>query len=453
MTVILIIEDEPLIRQNTAEALELFGYSVLLAENGASGIQMVTEYRPDLIICDIMMPESDGYSVLQALQSDPATATVPFIFMSALADRKSVRRGMEVGADDYITKPFTSQELVTAVQTRLAKASTAAAFYQQHLEQVHKNPEQFEGAASPPDGDAQELIGRTLHGYQFWDKIGEGGVGIVYQAYQPAIGRDVAIKVLRPKYARNPEFLRRFETEAELVARLEHPHIIPLYDYWNSDEKAFLVMRLVRGGSLRTAIETQRQWPLTHIARLLDQVADALSVAHSYGIIHRDLKPDNILLDERQNAYLTDFGLAKHLVDFPAGRITDPTQLLSILADKKYADEQGVTLHLTDDDVLVGTPAYLSPEQLLGNTPSIQSDIYSLGMTLYELLVGQPPFLGTTAAVVMQQLSASIPSVHAMRDDVPDKIDKVLQIATDKDWNNRYPDVLTLAEEFRKSTS
>src|SRR5579859_1345005 len=137
--------------------------------------------------------------------------------MSALADRQSVRRGMDLGADDYVTKPFTAKELITAVQTRLAKAASAAAFHRQHVASVPS----IQDVQSFDDGSTQELIGRTLHGYQFWEKIGEGGVGIVYQAYQPAIGRDVAIKVLRTKYASNPEFLRRFETEAELVARLE----------------------------------------------------------------------------------------------------------------------------------------------------------------------------------------------------------------------------------------
>src|SRR5690349_9294426 len=151
---------------------------------------------------------------------------------------------------------------------------------------------------------------QTIRGYELQELIGEGGFGAIYRAYQPLLKREVAIKVILPQYANNPDFIRRFEVEAELVARLEHPNIVPLFDYWREPDSAYLVMRLLRGGSLKDTLAKGAIAP-EHAATILDQIASALSLAHRNGVIHRDIKPGNILLDDEGNAYLTDFGIAK----------------------------------------------------------------------------------------------------------------------------------------------
>jgi len=189
-------------------------------------------------------------------------------------------------------------------------------------------------------------INRIIKGYELREQIGAGGFGAVYRAYQPSVGREVAIKVILPERANQPDFIRRFEVEAQLIARLEHPHIVPLYDYWRDPEGAFLVMRWLRG-NLRTALK-QGAWSPEAGARLLNQLASALAVAHREGIIHRDIKPDNILLDEDDNAYLADFGIAKNL----------------------HADSA------TEEGKLVGSPAYITPEQIKGDPVSAKTDIY-----------------------------------------------------------------------------
>jgi DNA-binding response OmpR family regulator/tRNA A-37 threonylcarbamoyl transferase component Bud32 len=446
MTRILIIEDEEAIRQNIVETLMYEGFETLEAANGLDGVQTALQGAPDLILCDVMMPELDGYDVLRQLQSQPPTAMTPFIFLTALADRSYVRYGMALGADDYLTKPFTPDELLDTIQTRLAKHATRLKLYAEQVAAAPQVPVDNETTPS------QSLIGMTMNGYQIWEKIGEGGAGTVYKAYQASIGRDVAIKVLRQKYADNTEFIHRFQTEAELVARLEHPHIIPLYDYWHNANGVYVVMRWLRGGSVHHALEQGSNWSLDRVRHLFSQVCDALSVAHSVGIIHRDLKPDNILLDERGNAYLTDFGLAKNLFS-GTGEGLEAQDLATLLdAQNDFFKQQPTsTLYITDSEQLAGTPAYLSPEQIRLEPLSVQSDIYSLGITLYELLTGKPPFIGTLGEVVLKHLEQDLPPARENRPDLPKAIDEVIQRATAKDWRARYPDALSFATDFRKA--
>jgi CheY-like chemotaxis protein/tRNA A-37 threonylcarbamoyl transferase component Bud32 len=447
MTIVLVIEDEDMIRQNIAETLDYEGFTTIQAENGLTGVELALNNVPDLIICDIMMPELDGYEVLRRLQNEPQTAVIPFIFLTALAERHYMRYGMALGADDYLTKPCTPDELLSSIQTRLAKHAAAVKIYKSlaHAQAPAASTNDLEAAP-------QSLIGMTINGYQIWEKIGEGGAGTVYKAYQPTIGRDVAIKVLRQKYANNTEFIHRFQTEAELVARLEHPHIIPLYDYWHDTNGVYIVMRWLRGGSLHTSLEQKGQWSISAIQHLLDQVTDALSVAHSVGIIHRDLKPDNILLDERGNAYLTDFGLAKNLFSGAGDTLPEQDLLALLEAQNDFFKQQPTsTLYITDSEQLAGTPAYLSPEQIRLEPLSVQSDIYSLGITLYETLTGTHPFTGTLGEVVLKHLHNPLPFAHDHRPELPRAIDDVIQRATTKDWRARYPDALSLASDFRKA--
>ncbi|MGW8225073.1 MAG: serine/threonine-protein kinase, partial [Anaerolineales bacterium] len=204
----------------------------------------------------------------------------------------------------------------------------------------------------------------AIKGYQLVDLIGEGAYGAVYRARQETVEREVAVKIILPQYASQPDFIRRFESEAQLVAQLEHIHIVPLYDYWRDPEGAYLVMRLMKGGSLQDLI-TQGPLPLLQTAGLLDQVGSALSAAHRRGIIHRDLKPANILLDEEGNGYLSDFGIAKAL---------------------------GEQADLTVTGAILGTPAFITPEQVQSRPVSPQTDIYALGVLLFNMLTGEHPF-------------------------------------------------------------
>lgn len=272
------------------------------------------------------------------------------------------------------------------------------------------------------------LVTKDLpRGYELREKIGSGGFGTVYKAYQPGIDREVAIKIVNSEFANDPGYIRRFEAEAQVVAHLEHPRIVPLYDFWREPDAAYLVMRYLRGGCLLSLLQ---HGPFrTQVAiELVNQIADGLMAAHRQGVIHGDIKPENILLDEAENFYLSDFGIA-----------------MSFGLDGKDPAKASY---------LLGSPKYIAPEQLLGQTTSPQTDQYSLGIALYEALSGEHPFPhDSLAQIIEKQLHASLPAIHDQRPEIPKEVDQVLKQATAKDPAARFPDVLAFAAAFRHAIS
>lgn len=269
------------------------------------------------------------------------------------------------------------------------------------------------------------LSGKVIKGYNIHEPISRGRFGTIYHASQPRVNREVAIKVIEPQYANHPEFVRNFEIEAQLVARLEHIHIVPLYDYWREPDRAFLVMRWLRGGSLRESLIANGPWSLKATAQLLDQVASALALAHRSGVIHRDIKPDNILLDEENNALLTDFGVATTIVPGETAK----SQVTA-----------------------AGTPAYMAPELFMGQPATVRTDIYALGIMLYEMLTNTRPFPEkTTEELAYQHISVPIPSLQSTGLDLPHELNPVIWRATAKTPRARFTDVLELASAFRSA--
>ena len=197
--------------------------------------------------------------------------------------------------------------------------------------------------------------GQMLGPYRIISQVGQGGMATVYKAYQPSMDRNVAIKVLPGQLAESREFTARFQQEARIIARLEHPHILPVFDYGESGGVSYFVMRYLEAGTLKTKMEAGTlSW--NEIDRLFTQLAEALGYAHSQGVIHRDLKPANALVDSQGNLFLTDFGIAKLL--------------------------ESASPRLTQTDAIMGTPAYISPEQAKAVKVDQRSDIYSLGIIL-----------------------------------------------------------------------
>ncbi|NWF67675.1 MAG: protein kinase [Chloroflexi bacterium] len=262
-----------------------------------------------------------------------------------------------------------------------------------------------------------EFIGKVVRDFVVQERIGRGGMATVYRAFQPVVNRDVALKVMRlDKEGEIEDFRRRFAHEAKLIAALEHIHILPIYDYGLYNANAYIAMRLLRGGTL-TDLLRDGPLPINRAADLFTQVARGLAYAHSKGVIHRDLKPSNILLDDAGNAYLTDFGLAK-LIESES--------------------------QITKSGNVVGTPAYMAPEQLRGDPLDHRSDIYSLGIILYQMVTGRPPFeapSGEVISIIYKHLEETPKPPSEINPDVPPQIEEIILKALQKKPEDRYQSV------------
>ena len=269
----------------------------------------------------------------------------------------------------------------------------------------------------------ENLVGKTLGQYQIVQEIGRGGMAVVYKAYQPSLTRYVAIKVLPPQFSFDHDFIERFVREARGAAMLHHPNIITIHDVSEQDGIHYFVMEYLTGKTLG-AVMAETPMTLPRIAYIVSQVASALDHAHSQGLIHRDVKPNNIIVDEARNDHvkLMDFGLVR------AGQ------------DSK----------LTRAGMILGTPAYMSPEQAQGEDVDHCTDIYSLGVVLYHMLTGTVPFARTTpAAVLMAHVAYDPPSIMQLNPSVPKPVEAVVLKAMAKDRRQRYQSAGQLAHDVQ----
>ena len=267
------------------------------------------------------------------------------------------------------------------------------------------------------------LIGKTLGQYQIVEQIGQGGMATVFKAYQPTLDRYVAVKALLAQQALATGFYERFMHEARTVARLNHPNILPIIDFGQQDGTSYIVMKLVSGSTLRERLN--QPLDLAETARFIEQIAAALDHAHGKGVLHRDVKPSNVLLDEGDWVQLADFGLAK-----------------LVASDVK----------LTASGASVGTPAYMSPEQAQGLEIDLRTDVYALGVILYEMLTGQAPFQAATPmAVMLQHMSADPPSPCKTNPALPLAVEDVTLKSLEKKPNRRYASAGELARALQEA--
>jgi hypothetical protein len=270
-----------------------------------------------------------------------------------------------------------------------------------------------------------DLIGKTIGQYEIVEKIGVGGMATVYKAYQASINRYVAIKILPTQFAHDPNFVKRFTQEAKAIAALEHPYILPVYDFGTQEGLTYMVMRYIEGGTLAGLMGQ----PMSNerIVEIVGNMARALDYAHSQGVVHRDIKPSNILIDKHGEVLLTDFGIAKVMQDSGGTQLTGTGSIL-------------------------GTPEYMSPEQAEGVSVDHRSDLYSLGVVLYELLTGQPPYQAKTPlAVVLMHVKEPLPLPHTINPNVAEPLEQVVLKAMAKDRNQRYQTAAEMEQALKNA--
>lgn len=283
--------------------------------------------------------------------------------------------------------------------------------------------------SSPVTASPDPLVGTCLEGrYRIDALIARGGMSAVYLGLDLRLGRAVAVKVMDARYGTDSLFLRRFEFEARAVAGLRHPGLVAVYDQSVDAGTAFLVMELVEGGSLRELLRERGPMPPHAVVAVADPVLGALGTAHRAGLVHRDVKPENVLISDSGEVKVADFGLVRAVA------------------------EAGVT----SASVILGTAAYLSPEQVESTTADARSDVYSMGVMIFEMLTGRTPFRGDTPlSLAYQRLTYDVPAPGDVIAGVPPELDEIVLRATERAPANRYPDgfamqeaILTMADEL-----
>lgn len=339
---ILVVDDENAVRNNLARMLRLEGFEVLEADEGQAALELAIRELPDLVISDVMMPVMNGHQLLEALRANSSTATIPVVFLTALTDRADRRQGMNLGADDYLGKPFTRDDVLDTVQARMRRA---------------KAMEKSTPAAVEPSSSVQ------VKGYRIVRHIGGGGMSEVFLAQRESDGQELALKLLDTRASNQGSMLDRFIQECELLEQINHPNVARVFGHGFTDTHAFITMEYFAHGDVRERMDKGVS-PFEALVVAM-QVALALSQIHGQGIVHRDLKPANLMQRADGSVALIDFGVAKN-----ARRSLEHTQ----------------------HGEIVGSPYYMSPEQAAGKAVSPASDLYGLGAIFYEMVTGKKPY-------------------------------------------------------------
>jgi CheY-like chemotaxis protein len=417
---VLFVDDSDEVRKSFRRMLVAAGYSVREASNGIEATALVGTEELDLVISDVHMPDMDGVELLKRVhETDP---DLPVLLLSGDPDLQSAMRAVEYGAVEYLEKPVELEKFQASVRRALDVR-------RQRLEAREAVALRSGRQPQPATMDTNALEGALLAGrYRVGALLGSGGMGSVYEGTREDLGgMPVALKVLHPGISQDVDVLRRFRREAHVVGAINHPNIVRILDFqMPTDEPAFIVMERLEGASLGDAIRRARQFSVEDIAWIAVQVLAGLAAAHGANVIHRDLKPDNVFLTA-----LPEVADVVKLLDFGVAKLTESPW-----------DER-----LTQTGVVMGTPAYMAPEQARGESADARSDLYAVGCLIFEALTGRPPFVASNYNAVMFQINQSTPpSLDELRPDLDPQFCAVVKRSMEKDLDARFQTARIFAE-------
>jgi CheY-like chemotaxis protein/tRNA A-37 threonylcarbamoyl transferase component Bud32 len=483
---ILIVDDVEENRAVLARRLGREGYDVDSVATGEAALDRIGTGAFDLVLLDVLMPGMDGFAVLERIKSNPETRRIPVIMISALDDLSSVVRCIEHGAEDYLAKPFDPVLLrarigaslekkrwhdreadylkqvsrvidaagavehgtyaagalgaVTARDDELGRLarvfdSMAAGIrarevkLREQLRELRADvsiaTSEFESTQANAANEAADVLrlGSVLaNRYEVLAVVGRGGMGIVYRARDRELNEDVAIKAIRQEFLADTVAAERFKSEIRLARRISHRNVVRTHDLGEADGMLFVTMEYVRGIDVRELLTTRGKLGVASTIALARQFAEALAVAHSAGVIHRDVKPENALIDSEGVLKVMDFGIAR-------------------LAE--------ATSTRTQTGMIVGTPAYMAPEQLVGEEVDQRADLYALGVVMYECLAGHAPFQAPSAvALIGKVLTTEAPPPSAKSADVPPALSALVMRLLSKSRDDRPENAGALIEQL-----
>jgi CheY-like chemotaxis protein/predicted Ser/Thr protein kinase len=484
---LLVVDDMPGPRKVLVRVLEHLGYDVIAAPGGLEALEIAGSQRIDLILSDIEMPECDGFALLERLKASDATRDIPVIVVSGLDDTPNVVRCIELGAEDHLAKPFDGVLLQARVRallerkrlrdhelvylSRVAQLTVAAeevqsgtytsgslatlahqddelgrlarvfdrvvSGWQSREARLRRRLKQFgdeiRRSTARPSLELELLPGFGVlapgelfaERYELVEELGRGGMGVVYRARDRELGEEVAIKVMRADLLKSdPGLIERLKMEIRLARRITHQNVVRSHDFGEWEGKHFLTMEYVRGITVERLLEAQGRLSVASTLTIGTQLAEALAVAHEQHIIHRDIKPANLLVDDAGILKVTDFGLARPLDNTPG---------------------------LTQHGAVVGTPRYMPPEQLFGNTVDEKSDLFSAGAVLYECLTGLPPFDADTPTQIVAKLVDGPPAaIETLVPDVPPALAAVVARLVQYEPRDRVQSARELVDLLRE---
>jgi len=413
MKKILIVEDDLALLETLKTFLEIENFEVITADDGDKGFQLALQEKPDLIVLDINLPTINGYEVCRKIRAKGIMT--PIIMLSG-EKREEVDKalGLDIGADDFLLKPFGTKEFLARINALLRRSG----------HKVEETGEYYTRTETLEIPFKALPRGSTFAGrYEVVEELGRGGMGKVYRVTDKKIGEEVALKLLSPSIAADKKTIERFRNELKFARKISQRNVCRMFDLSEEDGTPYITMEYVSGEDLKSLLKKTGQLTIKKAIAIAKQVCEGLAEAHRLGVVHRDLKPHNIMIDKEGNARIMDFGIARSL------------------------KMKGIT----EAGTVFGTPEYMSPEQVEGKEVDPRSDIYSLGVILFEMVTGEVPFKGESAlSVALKHKTDAPPVPRKLNPQIPESLNRVILICMEKDREERYQDVGEFIADLEK---